>query len=202
MGRPRRFEQDAVIARAGDVFWARGFGATSIGELETATGLDRSSLYHAFGSKQALFEQAAERYVNENIDARLEEMQGEDGALESIVRFFRGMAGSFRTMPTLASRGCMVVNAVAELPIGDPYARSAGRSYRDRFRAAFAVALRRAEERGEIDSERSEGRAAVLTSTAMGLFVTARIDPADAADVADAVASEVRAWRRTAPGSR
>jgi AcrR family transcriptional regulator len=200
MGRPRRFEQDVVIARAGDLFWARGFGATSIGELETATGVDRSSLYHAFGSKQALFEEAARRYVDENIDARLHEMQGEDGALGAIVRFFEGMARSFRGEPALASRGCMVVNAVAELPIGDPYARSAGASYRDRFRAAFLVALDRAAAHDEIDGDRIDGRATLLTSLAMGLFVTARIDPADAADVADDVGAEVRSWRRSTPG--
>jgi TetR/AcrR family transcriptional regulator, transcriptional repressor for nem operon len=196
MGRPRGFQLDEVVAHAGDLFWARGFGATSIGDLEAATGLDRSSLYHAFRSKRALFEEAASRYVEENIDARLREMRGEGGALAAIERFFEGMAGSLRAEPAVASRGCMVVNAVAELPIGDPYARSAGASYRDRFRTAFLAALRRAGERGEIDGDHIDGRAALLSSATLGLFVSARIDPADAADLADAISAEVHSWRR------
>ena len=195
MGRPREYEVDDVIVRARDVFWERGYGATSIADLEAATGLDRSSLYHAFGSKQALFEQAARQYVDGTIDARLDEMRQPTAGLEAIANFFGGMARTFRADPAIAARGCLVVNTVAELSGRDDRATSAGADYRDRFREAFGNALRRAAERGEVDRERADARARILTSTTLGLFTTARIDPADAARVADEVGVEVSSWR-------
>lgn len=194
MGRPRRFKSSEVVAKAGELFWEQGFGATSIGQLEESTGLDRSSLYHAFGSKQALFEEAARCYVEANIDSRLAEMELEPGGLEAVAGFFDAMARSLRAQHEVASRGCMVVNAIAELPVGDPFAQRAGTSYRDRFRSAFGVALARAAERGEIADDRIEGRSRLLTSMAIGLFVSARLDPVDAASAAEAVAEEVATW--------
>ncbi|WP_426212534.1 TetR/AcrR family transcriptional regulator [Massilia sp. TWP1-3-3] len=55
MARPRNFEEDVVVAQAADVFGRLGFNAASIADLVTATGLQRGSLYKAFGSKQNLF---------------------------------------------------------------------------------------------------------------------------------------------------
>ncbi len=194
MARPRAFEKRHVIAAAGELFWERGYQATSIGELESRTGLDRSSLYHAFGSKQALFEEAARSYVDENIDARLRGMLATGAGLDAIVEFFAGMARSFRADPVRAGWGCMVVNAIAELPPGDPFAAGDGKQYRDRFRAAFASALNGAGAKGKLAHDRITARATLLASMTMGLFLSARMDPVDAADVADAVAAEVAAW--------
>jgi TetR/AcrR family transcriptional regulator, transcriptional repressor for nem operon len=202
MGRPRAFDPRAVVAAAADLFWERGYQATSIGELETRTGLDRSSLYHAFGSKQALFEQSADHYVEANIDTRLRDMLAPDAGLADVVSFFTGMAGSFRAHPAVASRGCLVVNAVAELASRDSHVAVAGAAYRDRFRGAFAAALGKAAARDEVRSDRTDARAGVLTAMALGLFLSARIDPADAATVADGIADEVASWSgESGPGS-
>jgi TetR/AcrR family transcriptional repressor of nem operon len=196
MGRPRAYEPSAVVAAAADLFWERGFQGTSIGDLEAGTGLDRSSLYHAFGSKQALFEQAAQRYVEENIGGRLHDMQQPDSGLGDVIGFFAGMARAFRADPIRAARGCLVVNAVAELASRDPKAAAAGAAYRDRFRTAFSTALGNAAARGEVMNDRTDARAGVLTSVTMGLFLAARIDPADAVAVADSIAEEVGSWRQ------
>ncbi len=61
-GRPRAFEPDAALARAMDAFWKDGFAATSLDDLSAATGLNRPSLYGAFGDKRALYIQAYRRY--------------------------------------------------------------------------------------------------------------------------------------------
>lgn len=196
MGRPRRFDLTAVVAAAGDLFWERGYQATSIGDLETKTGLDRSSLYHAFGSKQSLFETAAQTYVHDNIEVRLHGMLREDAGLADVVDFFAGMAWAFRADPVRAARGCLVVNAVAELGWRDSNSNIAGTAYRDRFRTAFAAALRNAATRQEIADERIEARASFLTAMTMGLFLSARIDPVDAARVSLGIAEEVGSWRK------
>lgn len=61
-GRPRAFEPDAALARALDVFRDSGFSATSLDDLSAAMGINRPSLYGAFGDKRALFLKAYGRY--------------------------------------------------------------------------------------------------------------------------------------------
>ena len=195
VGRPRGFHPDQVVESAGDLFWERGYEMTSIGELEKKTGLDRSSLYHAFGNKHALFEAALECYVEVNLGARLAGMREGEAGLESVVGFFTGMAETFRSDPR-AGRGCLMVNSVAELGSRDSHVLRAAVGYRDKFREAFATALSRAAGRGEIDGNRTRVRADFLTATTMGLFTTARIDLADAAKACEGVAAEVTSWRR------
>lgn len=58
MARPRNFDEDVVIAQSAEVFGRLGFNAASIDDIVAATGLQRGSLYKAFGSKRNLFERA------------------------------------------------------------------------------------------------------------------------------------------------
>src|SRR5690242_13855547 len=116
---------------------------TSIGELEQHTGLDRSSLYHAFGSKEALFDAALRSYLKEAIETRLRGMQQPGSGLGSVVAFFKGMGQTFRENPELAARGCLMVNTVGELGMGNPHSTLAV-AYRDSFRESFQTALSQA----------------------------------------------------------
>ncbi len=62
MARPREFDEREVLDRALDVFWTKGFEATSVQDLVNATGLGRASLYAAFGDKEGLFAATLEHY--------------------------------------------------------------------------------------------------------------------------------------------
>jgi AcrR family transcriptional regulator len=61
-GRPRAFDADAALEQALQVFWRQGYEGTSLSDLTEATGLNRPSLYAAFGNKEALFRKALDRY--------------------------------------------------------------------------------------------------------------------------------------------
>src|SRR5258708_28769719 len=61
-GRPRAYDPDAALAEARDAFWDAGFAATSLDDLSLATGMNRPSLYGAFGDKRQLYLQTIERY--------------------------------------------------------------------------------------------------------------------------------------------
>jgi AcrR family transcriptional regulator len=61
-GRPRAFDRDKALAAAMEVFWRKGFEATSISDLTEAMGINPPSLYAAFGDKEQLFLEAAEAY--------------------------------------------------------------------------------------------------------------------------------------------
>jgi TetR/AcrR family transcriptional regulator, transcriptional repressor for nem operon len=203
MGRRRAYDTVAVVEAARDVFWQRGYELTSIADLEQRTGLDRSSLYNAFGSKQGLFEAALRSYLKEAIESRLGDMQQPDAGVAAIVAFFDGMAQTFRAYPERARNGCLMVNTLGELGAQEAHSAIA-EAYRDSFRAAFGAALSHAAACGEVDSERVGPRANLLAAMTMGLFISARIDPADAADVCESVAAEVAGWQRRHPrgGSR
>jgi TetR/AcrR family transcriptional regulator, transcriptional repressor for nem operon len=194
MGRRPSYDRDAIVGAASDLFWERGYRSTSIGDLEERTSLDRSSLYHAFGSKRGVFEAALGSYVAEFEDRLRMTLQAGVG-LDGVAGVFAGMAQAFRSDPAGSSRGCLMVNTVAELGSHDLVSSRLGAAYRDGLRQAWASALRQAAERGEVAPEHIEPRANLLASLVMGLFLTARIDPVDAAQVCDSVAGEVRSWR-------
>ncbi|MGH3642858.1 MAG: TetR/AcrR family transcriptional regulator [Mycobacterium sp.] len=63
VGRPREFDPDQVEDAAMRLFWDRGFDGVSISDVTAATGVNRRSIYAEFGSKEKLFERAAERYL-------------------------------------------------------------------------------------------------------------------------------------------
>lgn len=64
-GRPRQFDREAALRTARDVFWARGFEATSMSDLVAALGIASARIYAAFGSKERLFKEAIELYERE-----------------------------------------------------------------------------------------------------------------------------------------
>ena len=62
VGRPRAFDEEAVLGRAAEVFWRHGYEGASLSALTSAMGINRPSLYAAFGSKEQLFQRAFARY--------------------------------------------------------------------------------------------------------------------------------------------
>lgn len=87
-GRPRAYDPDVVLEKALEVFWQKGFAATSLDDLVEATGVNRPSLYAGFGDKEALYLKAMERYQRQIAD-QLDEVltcNGCTGGLRGIIR--------------------------------------------------------------------------------------------------------------------
>lgn len=87
-GRPRSFDRDAALASAMQVFWEKGFEATSVSDLCQAMGLNPPSLYSAFGDKERLFIEAVDRYLNSNREScpYVEEATAR-GAIEKLLTY-------------------------------------------------------------------------------------------------------------------
>ena len=194
MARPRSFSAEDAVAAAAAVFWSKGYRDTAISDLERATGLNRSSLYSAFGTKQAIFGLALQWYLRSFIGPRLAPMERPGAGLGDIEGFFAGLAAFFRAGGP-ARRGCLMVNTIAEDEGRGTLLVSRAQAFRDRLSAAFANAMTGQHEPGPVS-----GRVQLLTAATFGIWLTARIDPASAARAADAAAACIRSWQQAPDG--
>lgn len=179
MARPRSFDHEKVLAAAMRQFQRAGLHATSAEDLCRATGLGRSSLYNTFGSKDELFAQCLDAYLDRAL-ARAEEIVGDRslGTVERIEALLRlVVAEEAERAGSGAPRGCLAVNTVAELADDPGYARSIERIGRDtaaRLELLSAV-LRVGQAAGEVTkSVSAEGLAAFVNSTIAGLRVASQ----------------------------
>jgi TetR/AcrR family transcriptional regulator, transcriptional repressor for nem operon len=191
VARRREFEQDEVVRAARDLFWERGYASTSLAQLQAATGLSRSSLYETFGSKRRLFDEAVNSYLAEVIGPLLEPMETDGSGRDELVDYFLSLARFLRSAPNqVATRGCLMLNTFMELNDLDADAKRAVRSYRARVRAAIQKALW-----GSSAVVRDlDGTADVLTAGQIGIMVTSRVDPIQAAKLAETIAADIESW--------
>jgi len=142
VGRPKQFDDDSVVRAARDLFWERGYASTSMADLQDATGLSRSSLYQAYGSKQGLFGRALASYCDEVIWPIVEPMEADGVGREEIVAYFLALARHLRDSPhAVAARGCMIANTASELNVLDEPTAKVVRAFRERVYRAFVHCL-------------------------------------------------------------
>jgi TetR/AcrR family transcriptional repressor of nem operon len=195
MPRPREFSQHTVTIAAKEEFWTNGYERTGIDDLHIATGLSRSSLYLAFGSKRELFDSALADYVVSFIDPMLSPMEAPGAGLEEAARFFAKLARLFRQ--PRSQRGCLMINAIADLAGRDPKMTGAGAQFANRYRAAFGHALKGAVAHGDMDRPRAKRKSELLAMATIGVWIAVRAEPLAAARSSAAVAAEIRSWSRT-----
>lgn len=174
MGRPKQFDPDAAIEQAMDVFWRKGYAATTPQDLVDALGIGKGSLYNTFGSKHALFERALRRYRDSQA-AALIEMLEESGPVKERLRSALWLLVEM-DLADPDRRGCMAVNAAAELAGTDEVATELVRRMFDRTEEAFSALVEEGQRAGEIASGR-DARAAgsLLLTTVVGLRLMARV---------------------------
>ena len=185
MARPREFDADRALESAMEVFWVKGYEATSLDDLCEATGLSRSSLYGAFGDKRDLLLRSLERYSlrgSTRMAATLEEAPSLRDGLARVLHEFidQIVAGPGR-------RGCFIGNCAAELARHDREAMAQVRASLARNEAMFRNALTGAKARGEIAATADvDALARFLTSSFQGLRLVgkARSDRAALDDIA------------------
>ncbi|WP_275004858.1 TetR/AcrR family transcriptional regulator [Promicromonospora iranensis] len=140
-GRPRAFDTDEALDAAVEVFWRRGFAGASLTELAAAMGVNKPSVYGAFGDKAQLFQAALRRYVERNM-AYVADALERPTAWECAQAFLVGNALAV-TMPGRPA-GCLSVQAIATPDDSGEYAVLAEnramvqRMFADRFRRALA----------------------------------------------------------------
>jgi AcrR family transcriptional regulator len=118
-GRPRAFEAETALTQAMDVFWKDGFAATSLDDVSAATGLNRPSLYGAFGDKRALYLKAYDQY-RKRVNDQFQPLFAAREPLRTKLRRILTAALDLYLSGPNGPRGCFTVLSAASEAIADP----------------------------------------------------------------------------------
>jgi len=192
-GRPRAFDLDKALEKAMRVFWKKGYEGASLPDLTKAMGINRPSLYAAFGNKESLFRKAMERYI-EGPACHVREALAEPTARGAAERMLRGSIAMAADPKN--PRGCfMVQSALASGEEGDPIRRELARR-RAAGEAALCERFRRAIREGDLPLDADAASLAKYISVvAQGLAVQAA-GGTTADELNKAVDIAMQAWPR------
>jgi TetR/AcrR family transcriptional repressor of nem operon len=173
-GRPRSFDEEEIVERARDLFWSRGYAATSVQDLVDDLGLRRASLYGAFGDKHGLYLRAVSCYIQRNRQ-KLEAQLRDGSVLPALRRFLTEPAALTGVSGRHSPRGCLVGNTTAELVPGDDDAKALVAAAYDGFVEVVSEALRRGQASGEVATTATpEAQALLLQMVFQGAALVAR----------------------------
>jgi TetR/AcrR family transcriptional regulator, transcriptional repressor for nem operon len=189
MGRHKTYDRENVTRKAMDLFWTRGFHATSTEDLALHMEINRYSLFAEFGSKQGLFEASLAMYERDIVTSHFAALESKEAGLadiQAVVDAFAAAAGG-----PGSERGCMLCNVAAERAPFDPASERMVAGYVDRIQRAIVNALDNARQRGEVDPDIAiEDQARLLTTSLLGFWLLMR-----SGVEAELLHGAARAWR-------
>ncbi|MCW8916402.1 MAG: TetR/AcrR family transcriptional regulator [Magnetovibrio sp.] len=172
MARPQKFDTNTVLDQAMAVFWLKGYDDTSIQDLVDATGLNRGSLYNAFGDKAQLFAQVMEHY-KANSPARQLVQAPEGTSPRTLIQDFL-TALVLRAQKDPDRKGCLITNTAAGLYGCDEAMNEWICNTLETLENVLTKVIILGQERSEITSERdAQTLARFLVTTAQGINVIA-----------------------------
>lgn len=188
----KHFDAQQALERATDLFWRRGYAATSMADLVAETGVARSSLYATFGDKDALYAAALTHYCATQAAPRHALLDGEGPVLHRVRTLLEGVAAASAAHPD--RRGCLVVNAATERVPADPTTAAAVAAQLERFEDALTTSLTRGQAAGEVVSDRPpRALARFLVTFVQGMRVVDKGGRDDPAVLRDALEVALRA---------
>lgn len=162
-GRPRAYEPEVALGKALDLFRRQGFAATSLDDLSEATGMNRPSLYGAFGDKRELYIKSYQRYREEARASMVEIFRQEMPVRQRLERIFASALNIYLSGES-GPRGCFTVVTAASEAVGDPEIRAMVLDGLTELDKAFANCFRRAREKGELSESADPAVLAQLAS--------------------------------------
>ena len=179
MPRPKEFNPDDAIEKAMQVFWHKGYEATSMEDLLSAMDLNRGSLYDTFGDKRQLFLKVMDRYCTTFVGPKFSLLDQPGPALPTLRRFISGMIEGGLADPQ--RRGCLIANTVVELSPHEEEIAGRLRQALKMVEDTFFKVLARAKQQGELKPDKDpRALARFLTTMMQGIIVMIKAGvPAD-----------------------
>jgi AcrR family transcriptional regulator len=148
-GRPLAFDQDKALDQALHLFWAHGYEGTSMAELTEALGINKPSIYAAFGNKETLFRKALTKYLNGPVAYVTAALQ--EATAKKVATTLLNNAVEVMTNPDSPS-GCMVVQGALTCGQGAGLIQKELAGYRKNYEAALAKRFEKAKTEGDLPS--------------------------------------------------
>jgi AcrR family transcriptional regulator len=186
-GRPRAFEPDAALTQAMDVFWKDGFAATSLDDVSAATGLNRPSLYGAFGDKRALYLLAYGQYRKHVNEAFAPLFAAREPLRVKLRRILIGALDLYLSGEE-GPRGCFTVLTASSDAIADPEIGSIVAEAIEATDRAFGRLFAGARATGELEADADARRLARIASATihtLSIRARARIPRAELLPIVD-----------------
>ncbi|KOS01939.1 MULTISPECIES: TetR/AcrR family transcriptional regulator [Paenibacillus] len=177
MVRPREFDEDQALDAAMRIFWEKGFEATSLSDLTSKMGIQRPSIYAAFGDKKQLFEAALRKYTQSHAAYVRSRLQSNSSVKEAFYNFFGGVvAEEYEDGP---NRGCFCINTMVELAPHDEKFEILTREHQMYLSAVFQETLERGIRSGELEASMdARALAHTMVSLLIGITVMMKSRPA------------------------
>jgi len=163
LGRPRSYDPEVALQRAMDAFWDGGFSGTSLDDLSDRTGMNRPSLYAAFGDKQALYLKTLESYLAARRAGIAAALSGERPLREALRDTFERMIDRFLDGER-GARGCYLIGTAVTEAVPNPKVRETLTKSLGELDDAFRTAFAAAQARGELDRKADPQALAVVAS--------------------------------------
>jgi AcrR family transcriptional regulator len=152
MARPVEFNRDEVLDRAMDIFWEKGYEATSLQDLIDSMDLSKSSFYNTFESKHNLFTETLRRYNDCMTRPLAEALNNSVSGIDFIVSVFNEVIDQANT--PIGMKGCFLMNTAAEFARNDPAIGDILESGFNKIEVIFLRAIEKAQSLGEIPNDK------------------------------------------------
>lgn len=199
-GRPLEFDRSVALHQAMKLFWERGYMGTSFDDLIDAMGISPSSFYNTFGSKERLYQEAAEAYAAQSREWFAAELEAATDTRTAFHRMLKKGAKEI-TRDDLPS-GCMIALACTQVPPALNSVRQMMAGYRCGAEAAMAKRIQRGIDEGDVpNSVNVQALAAFYSALSRGMAVLAR-DGATRDRLLEIVEIGMQAWPVASPRRR
>jgi AcrR family transcriptional regulator len=165
-GRPRAYDPGQAMAQARSLFWDSGYAATSLDDLAAGTGMNRPSLYAAFGDKRTLYRQALEGYRTFGVDAIKAALRDDVPVRRAFIDLYQ-RAVALYLHGEHGQRGCFLISTALTESVLDLEVRTLAAQALREFEAAFELRIRAARDQGELPPDSDP---AALASVASGIL--------------------------------
>ncbi len=194
-GRPRLFDEDAVLDELTELFWRKGYSQTSMADLVEASGVHKSSLYSTFGTKEELFAKILRRYFAGRMDMMSALVDRAGPGVDGIHAFLELLRSDL--VSDSSQYGCLLVNTSSELCGSAPGFEGFGVEFRKALRERLRALIRQAEPDGIADQRVTDQRTDLFMTFMLGLNLTVRggADENEIGRVIDAMNATVDTWR-------
>ena len=180
MARTRQFDERQALQAAMLVFWEKGYDGTSINDLEQAMGLNRTSIYNAFGNKGALFERVMTCYKESVMADLFARLDSAPNIREGIRRMLNGALDIHFDEDNPG--GCLVVLSVMESGQHDAQSIAGMQQTMQELKSALQSRIGKAKKSGELSGDLDAGATATtITTTMAGMMVMGKANMSKAA---------------------